>query len=73
MAEPTSPAGWLAVLAAILLPTLVAAGGWWGAESREAEVRDLRARLVAQDAEIERLERQVAMLEEDLDSAIDLD
>lgn len=73
MAEPTTPIGWAAILAAILLPALVAAGGWWGAESREAEVHDLRVRLTAQSTEIERLERQVEMLEADLDAVVDLD
>ena len=73
MAEPATPVGWLAILAAILLPTIVAAGGWWGAQAREAELQQLRARVSSQNAQIERLERQVEMLEADLDAVLDLD
>lgn len=73
MSEPVSPIGWAAILAAVLLPTIVAAGGWWGTQVREAELHQLRARVTSQDAQIERLELQVEMLEEDLDLVLDLD
>jgi outer membrane murein-binding lipoprotein Lpp len=73
VAEPVSPVGWAAILAAVLLPTLVAAGGWWGAQAREAELHQLRARAASQDAQIERLERQVEMLEADLDAVLDFE
>ena len=73
MSEPVSPIGWAAILAAILLPALVAAGGWWGAQAREAELHQLRVRAASQEAQIERLERQVEMLEGDLDAVLDFD
>jgi len=73
VAEPTNPVGWVAILAAILLPTVVAAGGWWGTQAREAQLAQLRFRVSSQEAQIERLERQVEMLEADLDAVIDLE
>ncbi len=73
MAEPVSPVGWVAILAAILLPAVVAAGSWWGTHVREAELHQLRARVSSQEDQIESLERHVEMLEEDLDAVIDLE
>lgn len=73
MAEPTSPAGWAAILAAILLPTIVAAGSWWSGRADDLELRALRARVASQEETIRQLERQVGMLEEDLDAVIDFE
>lgn len=73
MAEPTSPAGWVAILAAILLPTVVAAGSWWSGRADDLELRALRARVAAQQETIRELEIQVVMLEADIDMVLELD
>jgi cell division protein FtsB len=68
-----SSVGWVAILAAILLPTLVAAGGWWGGRYQHGELHELRSRVESQEAELRRLRQEVTMLEEDLDLVLDLD
>jgi cell division protein FtsB len=73
VSEPVSSVGWAAILAAIALPTLVAAGGWWGGRSQHVELHELRSRVESQEAELRRLRQEVTMLEEDLDLVLDLD
>lgn len=73
MAEPTTPVGWVAILAAILLPTVVAAGSWWSGRADDLELRALRTRVAAQQETIRQLEEQVGMLEADLDTVLDLE
>lgn len=73
MAEPVTPVGWVAILAAILLPTVVAAGSWWSGRADDLELRALRVRVAAQQETISQLEEQVGMLEADLDMVLDLE
>ena len=78
MSEPISPVGWVALLAAVLLPAAVALTGFWVSEldrhqERQLEVLELRARVIEQEAELRRLQRQVDMLEDDLNSVVELD
>ena len=78
MSEPASPAGWAAILAAILLPvTVTVIGIWWSSQAHAArhaeELRLMQARVEAQALEISRLRREVTMLEADLDLVLDLD
>lgn len=78
MAEPATPVGWVALLAAILLPAAVAAVGfWWNVHTHAArhadELRMVQLRLESQSLEISHLRRQVRMLEEDLDLVLDVD
>ncbi len=77
MSEPATKAGWAAILAAILLPTIVAAGfalADWSHRAREAaRTAELEARILGQERTIADLRQQVQMLEEDLDSVIEFD
>jgi len=77
VSEPASPVGWAAIVAAILLPAIVA-GGFALLErnhrARDAvRVAEFEERIDQQEQEIAALRRQVQMLEEDLDSVIEFD
>lgn len=78
MAEPVTPAGWVALLAAILLPVVVGFGGLWFNQQRDAaavgqELLELRVAVLHQEEEIRRLRREVTMLEEDLTLVLEVD
>jgi len=78
VSEPVTPAGWTAILAAVLLPAMVALL-WTVAVERNHRAQDavrvaeFEARILEQERTIAGLRQQVQMLEEDLDSVIEFD